>query len=306
MNSGMKINKTNLEMNPGRVPPPTCLKRNRAGFIPVVLLLLFLVTGCSPTARLISSLATNLSRQNDLELVCEGAPAFLLIIDSLIVGDPENSQLLLNGVQSYAAFDTATGECGRPERNKALSAKAHAYGSALLREETGITPEMGLPEFTKALQETGRGKVGPLFWGGYGWALWIAAQDGSPAALADLPRVEQMMQRVVALDDTYYRGGAHLFLGIYYGSKPKMYGGNPELARQHFERALAINQRRFLAVQVAYAENYARPVMDRELYRSLLEEVLAFDLDREPELTLSNLIAQRRARRLLDGIDEYF
>ena len=271
-----------------------------------ILLLGLLAAGCSPTTALISKLATNLNRQNDLELVCEGAPAFLLIIDSLIVGDPENSQLLLNGVQAYAAFDSAADECGRPARSGPLSAKAHAYGLALLREETGITPEMSLADFTQALQKTDRDQVGPLFWGGYGWALWIAAQKGAPAALADLPKVEGLMQRVVALDDTYYRGGAHLFLGIYYGSKPKMYGGRPELARQHFERALAINQRRFLPVQVAYAEHYARPVMDRELYRSLLEEVLAFDLASQPELTLSNQIAQRRARRLLDSIDDYF
>ncbi len=268
--------------------------------------LLFLVGGCSPTTRLISSLTTNLNRQSDIELVCEGAPAFLLIIDSMIIDDPKNSQLLLNGVQAYTAFDTVTDQCGRPERSGALSAKAHTYGMALLQEETGITREMGLPEFAKALQETKKSEVGPLFWGGYGWALWIAAQNGSPAAMADLPRVEELMQRVVALDDTYYRGGAHLFLGIYYGSKPKMYGGNPELARQNFERALAINHRSFLPVQVAYAEYYARPVMDRELYRSLLEEVLAFDLADKPELTLSNQIAKRRAHKLLDSIDEYF
>jgi hypothetical protein len=282
------------------------VKKPPSGKTLVAFLLLLLVAGCSPTTSLISSLATNLNRQNDLELVCEGAPAFLLIIDSLIADDPENSQLLLKGVQAYAAFDTAADECGRPERSGPLSAKAHSYGLALLREETGITPEMGLPEFSEALQKTNRSKVGPLFWGGYGWALWIAAQNGAPAALADLPRVEELMLRVVALDDTYYRGGAHLFLGIYYGSKPKMYGGKPELAREHFERALAINQRRFLPVQVAYAEYFARPVMNRELYRSLLEEVLAFDLASEPDLTLSNQIAQRRARRLLDSIDDYF
>jgi len=281
-------------------------KISRSGKIPILFLLLALTAGCSPTASLVSSLGNNLNYQNDLELVCEGAPSFLLIIDSLIVDDPENPRLLKNGVQAYAALDSVTDECGRPERNKALSAKAHAYGLSLLREETGITPAMGLPELAKTLQEKKRGDVPALFWGGYGWALWIAAEDGSPAALADLPRVEQLMQRVVALDDTYYRGGAHLFLGIYYGSKPKMYGGNPDLAKQHFERALAINRRRFLPVQVAYAEYYARQVMDEELYRSLLEEVLAFDLSSEPELTLSNLVAQRRARQLLDSIDEYF
>lgn len=268
------------------------------------LLLLLLLGGCAPIS--LSSLTSNLNRQSDLELVCEGAPSFLLVIDSLIANDPEDEELLLNGIQAYTAYVTALDECGRAERGAALNAKAHNYGLTLLRLETGITPEMSLPEFTALLQKTSRDEIEPLFWGAYGWALWIASQQGAPSAMADLPRVEQLMQRVAALDDSYYYGGAHLFLGIYYGAKPVMYGGKPELARQHFERALATNQRNFLPVQVAYAESYARSQQDRELYRRLLEEVLAFDPSRAPDLTLSNLVAQRRAGRLLAAIDEYF
>ncbi len=287
-------------------PLPTTTGRGRHLPLWFWLFLPLLAGGCSPTTHLVTSLADNLNRQNDLELVCEGAPAFLLIIDSLAVDNPDNTQMLLNGAQAYAAFDTTVAECGRPERQAALSAKARDYGLKLLREETGITPAMPAADFAKALQETDRDEVGALFWGGYGWALWIASQQGSPASLVQLPRVEELMQRVVTLDDTYYRGAAHLFLGIYYSSKPVMYGGRPELARQHFERALAINQRRFLPVQVAYAEYYARLTMNRQLYQKLLEEVLAFDPATAPELTLSNLIAQRQARRLLDNIDDYF
>jgi tetratricopeptide (TPR) repeat protein len=266
--------------------------------------LLLLTAGCAPIS--LSALAANLNHQNDLELVCEGSPAFLLLIDSLIVNDPNNERLLENGIRAYASYAAVAGECGRPERSSALSAKAHDYGLTLLRQEIGITPKMSLAEFNRAVAEAGRAEIGPLFWGAYGWALWIADQKGSPGALADLPKVEQLMRRVVVLDDTYHLGSAHLFLGINYGSKPAMYGGNPELARHHFERALAINQRNFLPVQLAYAEYYARPQQDRELYRQLLEEVLNFDPALAPEQKLGNLVAQTRARRLLAAIDEYF
>lgn len=268
------------------------------------LLLLPTLLGCSPFN--LSTLTTNLNRQTDLDLVCEGAPAYLLMLDSLLVEHPDNYKLQLGGVQVYTSYAGAVGECGHPERVDAMTVKARTYGLALLHKETGITPEMTFPELAAALTKVDKGEVGPLFWGGYGWALWIAGQDGSPAALVDLLRVEQMMLRVVALDDTYFRGGAHLFLGINYGSRPLLYGGNPELARQHFERALAINDRAFLPVQVAYAQYYAKSQFDRELYQKLLEEVLAFDPAKAPELTLSNLVAQRQARRLLTKIDDYF
>lgn len=268
------------------------------------ILVLPTLLACSPLN--LSTLTANLNRQADLDLVCEGAPAYLLMLDSLLAEHPDSPKLLLGGVQAYTVYAGAVGECSHPERVAAMTIKGHTYGLALLRKKTGITPEMTFPELEAALAKIDKDEVGPLFWGGYGWALWIAGQDGSPAALVDLLRVEQLMLRVVALDDTYFRGGAHLFLGINYGSRPVLYGGNPELAKQHFERALAINGRAFLPVQVAYAQYYAKSQFDRELYQKLLEEVLAFDPATAPELTLSNLVAQRQARRLLDKIDDNF
>jgi len=47
-------------------------------------------------------------------------------------------------------------------------------------------------------------------------------------------------------------------------------------------------------------------VFDRQLYEKLLEKVLTFDLATAPSLTLSNLVAQKQARKLLSEIDDYF
>jgi hypothetical protein len=268
------------------------------------LLIFSAMLGCSPLN--LGNLAANLTRQTDPDLVCEGAPAYLLMLDSLRAEHPRNAKLLLGGVQAYTSYAGAVAECAHPERAAAMGVKARDYGLALLRAETGITPEMSFPDLEATLAKTGKNELGPLFWGGYGWALWVSQQDGSPAALAELPKIELLMNRVVALDGTYSRGGAHLFLGIYHGARPVLFGGNPELARQHFEQAMAINHRAFLPVQVAMAEYYAKPLFDRELYQKLLEEVLAFDPATAPELTLSNLVAQRQARRLLGKIDESF
>lgn len=267
-------------------------------------LVLAILTGCSPLN--LSSLAINFQRQTDLDLVCEGAPAYLLILDSLLAEHSDNTKLLQGGIQAYTVYAGAVGECGHPERAAAMGVKAKDYSLALLRAETGITPDMLFPNLEAVLAKTGKDELGSLFWGGYGWALWVSQQDGSPAAMAELPKIELLMKRVTALDDTYAKGGAHLFLGIYNGARPALYGGNPELARRHFEQALTINNRSFLPVQVAYAQYYAKTQFDRELYQKLLEEVLSFDPAKVPELTLSNLVAQRQARRLLSKIDDYF
>ena len=51
---------------------------------------------------------------------------------------------------------------------------------------------------------------------------------------------------------------------------------------------------------------YARQTFDQELYVRLLEEALAFDLAQAPDLTLPNVLAKRRARKLLAQVDEFF
>ncbi|MFA6498265.1 MAG: TRAP transporter TatT component family protein [Desulfurivibrionaceae bacterium] len=257
---------------------------------------------------MVGPVVKNLNRQADLELVCDGAPSYLLLLDSLLVSDPDNVRLLLHGTQAYTAYASLMPECGRPERAAVLGEKARAYGLRLLGTHQPLAGagQIPLAQFSEAVQAVGPGEVGKLFWGGYGWATWIGFSKGAPAAVADLPKVEQLMLRVLALDERFYQGGAHLFLGIYYGSLPVMLGGRPEVSQVHFERALVLGDRRFLPTLVAYAEYYARQTFDRELYVRLLEEALAFDLALAPDLTLPNVLARRRAQKLLAQVDDFF
>ena len=43
-----------------------------------------------------------------------------------------------------------------------------------------------------------------MFWGAYGWAVWVQYQEGSPSSMADLPIIEYIMLKVVELEDSYY------------------------------------------------------------------------------------------------------
>ncbi|MDF1578698.1 MAG: TRAP transporter TatT component family protein [Desulfobulbales bacterium] len=284
--------------------PLRTLKNRRRRLASLVCLPLFILGGCGfPT---VSNLVEGLNHQNDLELVCDGSSSYLLLVDSLLVRDPNDIKLLVNATKTYSAYTTVIPECGRPERSAVLSEKARGYGLRLLKETTGIKQSDNLEQISKKLQAVDRGDLEAVFWGAYGWARWITYQQGAPAAVIDLPRLELLMQRIIELDETFYNGGAHLFMGIYHTLKPVAYGGDPEASRRHFDKALKISGRRFLPIQVAYAEHYARMVLDRELYRNLLEEVLAFDLSSAPEMTLSNLIARKQAKRLLEDTDNYF
>jgi hypothetical protein len=279
------------------------------GNVLLAALALLFSTGCTSLVvnPLLDPLTLSLQKQTDLELLEEGSPSLLLLLDGLIAGDPDNVRLLMTATKAYGAYTTILYEDGKTERAANMSVKTRDYGISLINQLRGLKNINGqtLDEIEKALAKIQQDQVGYLFWGAYGWALWIQHQEGAAAAMADLPIVELIMLRVVELDDSYYYGGAHIFLGSYYGSRPQIYGGKPETSRKHFERALAINHRQFLLTHVAYAQTYARMTFDRELYLKLLAEVMEQPL-KESDMASSNKLAKVMAEKLIDQVDEFF
>ena len=87
---------------------------------------------------------------------------------------------------------------------------------------------------------------------------------------------------------------------------PRVMGGYPARAREHFQRALALSGGQRASLYLTLAENVSVPAQDRGEFERLLQQALAIDIDSAPDLRLSNRINQARARRLLDGIDELF
>ncbi len=276
----------------------------------IVLLAVTITGGCAKMAMnsMMGPAVENLQRQTDLELVCEGAPSFLLLLDSMLESDPDDRHLLMTSTKAFSAYASALDVCGRPDRAAKVSEKARKYGLALLalHNEFKATERMDVEVLQEKLVIFSSHDSADLFWAGNGWATWIRFQQGSPAALADLVRVEKIMQRVIELDETVYNGGAHIFMGAYFGAKPPMLGGQPEKSRTHFEQALNIGKREFLPAHVAYAQIYARMMLDQELFTRLLQEVLDFPLEQRPDIALANQAAKRQARQLLDSADRFF
>lgn len=272
--------------------------------------LFFLINGCTAVIvkPILQPINLSIQQQDDIALLKDGAPSLLLMIDGFIAENPENTDLLLDGTRAYVAYASALAELGEMDRAVTVSRKAKKYGIRLLQnfDELDASLTKPLTEFNTALGTISRRDIDKLFWGGFGWATWISLQGGAPAAMIDLPRVEKIMLRVLELNDAYYYGTPHVFLGYYYGSIPPMYGGKPEESRYHFEAALKVADRRFLTAQVAYAESYAKMQFNRDLYESLLKEVLERPVDAVPELTSSNQLSKIKAKRLLDAVDEYF
>ena len=76
--------------------------------------------------------------------------------------------------------------------------------------------------------------------------------------------------------------------------------------RQHFDRALELSKGKRAGTYVSFAENACLPAQNGAEFKIMLEKALAVDPDADPDHRLANLVAQRRARWLLDHIDELF
>jgi tetratricopeptide (TPR) repeat protein len=258
-------------------------------------------------ATLLEDVAKSSYKQSDLRVIREGMPAYLMLIDGMIEAVPDNARLLITAAQAYASFASAFVENEDKDYARVLYRKAKEYALRSL-EIRGLKDPVSIPfnEFEAGLNNLGRDDVPHMFWTATCWGSWIRLNLGSMAALAELPRVEALMKRVLVLNEQFYYGGPHLFMGIWFAARPKIAGGDLAKAQLHFKKALAFSQNQFLMTQIYYADQYARKAFDKDLFVATLENVLDTPADRVPELTLLNTIAHKRAKEMLAQVNEYF
>jgi len=270
-----------------------------------------LVGACSTVISSISAgfaedLASAIVDNPDVDMVRDGAPAYLILIDGLLAQSPDSVSLLSEAAQLNSAYAAAFVE--DPERSVAMHDKALRLAEKAVCR--GIRDGCDLrtrdyPSYEAWLAKLTPRQVPLVYRLGTSWAGWIQAHSEDFAAIAELGRVKALMLRVIDLDEEFDYGGAHLYMGVFETLLPPALGGQPEVGREHFERAVALSHGKHLMTKVMFAAQYARLVFDRELHDELLAEVLAAD-PAVPGLTLMNVVAQQQAAELLESADDYF
>lgn len=266
------------------------------------------LTGCASmiTEGLARDLQKGIANQNDPAIVRAGAPAYMLMIDGSIQSNPNNREQLIAGAWLYATYASVFVEDNT--RAQLLSARARDYARramCLSRAELCQTERNGYDKFVAVIKQMHKGDIEVLYTYATAWAAWVLANKDDWNAIADLPKIEAMLERVVALDDDYESGQPHVYLGILHSRLPASMGGRPEEGRGHFEHAIELSAGRNLIAKVEMARRYARLVFDRQLHDRLLNEVIMAD-PQVPGLTLSNVLAQQQAQQLLKTAGEYF
>jgi len=249
-----------------------------------------------------------LNEEQDLSLAGASIASNLKLLETIIRDDPDNRHYLLLASESYSSYALAFVEDDSVERAKLFYLRGKEFGLRILNRNRAFADAQhkGIEHLRSSMASFSNEDVPAVFWTAVGWGSYISHSLNDPEALADLPKVEEMMHFVLSRDSIYFYAGAHCFLGTLDGSRPNMLGGDLDASRDHFERCLRINGGKFLMSYIFYARSYAVQMQDKELFRSLLHSVDTTSIDVLPEQRLSNAVAKWKARRMEAKIDESF
>jgi len=274
-------------------------------------ILAFSLSGCaivvsSAASGLTDSISDSVLNQDDPETAKAALPTFMVLIDGMIRDNPEDPKLLASGATLYASYGAIF--AGDDERASRLTRRARQYAFDAMCES--YEPACGwhgasYDEFVATLDGIGPKQAEYLYTYGFASLAFLRAHASDWNSLAELPQMEALFQRYMDISGDEVNSAVYMYMGILLTLRPPALGGEPERAREFFEKAIEATGGKDLGVKVEYARGYAKLLYERELHDRLLNEVMAAD-PYQDGYTLSNVLAKEQAEALLAEADDYF
>jgi predicted anti-sigma-YlaC factor YlaD len=288
---------------------------------------LALAPGCSLKTTAVKAMANSLSdtgdvfsRDDDPDLIRDATPFALKLYESLLESVPTHVPLLISTCGGFTQYgyaflestadehDETQHEAAKALRERALKHYLRGRGYCLRAMDARFgagTSQRLLQDPVAAVAQAKRADVPLLYWTAASWGAAISLGIDRPELAVDFPSVRALADRALALDDTWNKGALHEMM-ISLDSLPEALGGSAERAREHFRKAVEIQNGLSPGPYVSLATGQAVPAQNREEFEQLLNAALAIDPERDPSNRLATLVTQRRARALLGHIDQKF
>jgi hypothetical protein len=285
-------------------------------------------SGCGTINTLaVKGVASTLSEGGDIitshddpELIAGATPFALMLHESLLASVPNHEPLLTTTCSLYTQYafgfvaaDAETLQRDDYTRSKELTDRAFRLAErgknycwrGLEVKFRGIGQSLKSNP-SRALARTKKEHVELLYWSAasLGAAISVGGLD-HPELLIDWPVVRALAERAQALDETW-SNGAIPELMITVESQGEALGGSEERARRYFARAVDIQKGLSPGPYVALATGIVKSKQDRDEFAKLMEQALAIDPGKDPSHRLVTLITQKRAKMLLERIDDLF
>jgi len=278
------------------------------------LLICVIAMGLSGCASLMSSAASGLAdsisdsvlNQDDPETAKAALPTFMVLIDGFISDNPDDPEILASGATLYASY----GAIFADDEVRAARLTTRARGYALKAMCVSYVPACSWPddtydEFVASLEGIGPKQSETLYTYGFASLAFLRAHSSDWNSLAELPQITELFNHYMNISGDEVNGAVYTYMGILLTLRPPALGGEPEKAREYFEKGIALTDGKDLSAKVEFARGYAKLLYERELHDRLLNEVMAAD-PYQDGFTLSNVLAQEQAAVLLAEADDYF
>ena len=287
-----------------------------------------LFTGCSTVKRAavdtladtLSSAGTTYATDEDPELIRQATPFSLKLMESTLEQAPRHEALLLACCRGFTQFGyafvaqdadeleardfTAAGD--QRARARKLFLRARSYGLRGLEVTTpGVTADLARDPLA-AVRRFSRKDVPLLYWTAASWAAAVGLSKDDPSLVSEIPQLEALIDRALALDESWGEGSIHSFLITYEMSRQGIAGDPALRSRAHYERAVALSQGLLAGPHLAWAESVCVECRDAAGFDQAIVKALAINPDAAHAHRLENLIVQRRARWLQGRRDELF
>ncbi len=269
------------------------------------------LSGCaivvsSAASGLADSISDSVINQDDPETAKAALPTFMVLLDGMVRDNPDDPDLLSSGAMLYASYGAIFAD--DPVRAARLTARARRYALGAICVEyrpSCAWPDATYDEFVASLDGIGRKQGEYLYTYGFASLAFLRAHSSDWNSLAELPQMEALFNHYLNINGDEVNGAVYTYMGILLTLRPPALGGEPERAREYFEKAIALSDGKDLGAKVEFARGYAKLLYERELHDRLLHEVLEADPYQEG-YTLSNVLAKEQAVVLLAEADDYF
>jgi predicted anti-sigma-YlaC factor YlaD len=271
-------------------------------------------------ASTLADTGATFTSDDDVKLVGDALPFALKLYESTLASTPKHQPLLLATCSAFTQYAYAWIENeaealppGRRteiqelrDRALRLYLRGRGYCFRAVDLRFGARSSEALLQNPDAVLMKARNSDVPLlYWTAASWGAAISLGIDRPELAIDLPTVRMLAERAMALDETWNKGTLHeLFITL--DSLPEALGGNPARAKQHFDKAIEIQKGLSPGPYVALATGTVVANQDRAEFERLLKQALAIDPEQDPSNRLVTLVTQKRARLLLERVDERF
>lgn len=271
-----------------------------------------------------NSAITAITGERDVTLVSDFFPTALVLYEILYKQNPNHLGLAvmtgqLNVMYANAFVQSPADELDITEFDKQQEEYSRASMhylrgrdyclEALEGRHKGIKEALFSGEkdkITAAVSKLDSNDVSAAYWCSAGWLAAFSLDPLNPDMLDYLSAPVAVLEKAAEINPDYSGGAIWDVLFNFYVSAPEMVGGDYERGIYCHEQAMRVSGGKTPGPYVTYAQAVCVNQGDREGFIEYLNKALEINPDDDPDSRLMTIISQKKAKKLLSKVDDYF